>query len=284
MDSSFLYYYTENYKDVTMILICPICRGALEEKENGLECNNNHRFDYAKEGYINLHIGKNSKNPGDDKTMVNSRREFLNKGFYENISNKLNEILRQELDGHNRILDIGAGEGYYTNRMKQEFLDADVYAIDVSKEAMKKSSKSYKNIKWFVTSGSNQPFSDNSFDVVTVLFSKLFSNEYRRVLKKDGILLVISPNKDHLVDIKRVVYPMIKYESMDPYDELKDQFILEKRINLKYKKMIYGIDIMNLFHMTPYRWKSPIDGVKRLEELKELEVTVDVNIDIYKMK
>ena len=36
--------------------------------------------------------------------------------------------------------------------------------------------------------------------------------------------------------------------------------------------------------MTPYRWKSPKDGVERLESLNYLEVTVDVNVDVYRKK
>ena len=47
--------------------------------------------------------------------------------------------------------------------------------------------------------------------------------------------------------------------------------------------MVYGDDIKNLFNMTPYRWKSPKEGVEKLNSLAELEVTVDVNIDIYSL-
>ena len=266
------------------ILICPICKGILEEKDKGVICQNNHSFDYAKEGYINLHMSKNSKNPGDDKVMVNARREFLNKGFYEEISNKVNEILKENLKAYDRILDIGAGEGYYTEKMCESLPNGEVYALDISKEAVKKGAKTYKNIKWFVASGLDQPFAEQSFQGLTVLFSKLFPEEFGRVLKDDGLLVVVSPNREHLVDIKKVVYPVIKYENIEPIEELKERFALEKRENLYYKKTIYGEDIKNLFHMTPYRWKSPIDGVKKLEALESLEVTVDVNIDIYRKK
>lgn len=93
----------------------------------------------------------------------------------------------------------------------------------------------------------------------------------------------MTPNKDHLVDIKKVVYPIIKYENSDPNDELKEKFTLISRENLFYKKMVYGDDIKNLFNMTPYRWKSPKEGVEKLNSLAELEVTVDVNIDIYSL-
>ena len=71
---------------------------------------------------------------------------------------------------------------------------------------------------------------------------------------------------------------------MEPQEDLNEKFILEERKNVFYKKIVYGEDIKNLFHMTPYRWKSPIEGVKNLERLESLEVTVDVNIDIYRKK
>ena len=75
------------------VLICPICNSELSSKnsDNTLSCINKHSFDYAKEGYINLHVGKGSKNSGDDKIMVNSRRDFLNKGFYD-ITSSENDV------------------------------------------------------------------------------------------------------------------------------------------------------------------------------------------------
>ena len=47
------------------ILVCPICKGELKDRlgtNKGVTCKNKHSFDYAKEGYLNLHVGKNSKN------------------------------------------------------------------------------------------------------------------------------------------------------------------------------------------------------------------------------
>ena len=34
--------------------------------------------------------------------------------------------------------------------------------------------------------------------------------------------------------------------------------------------------------MTPYKWRSPKDGVERLFSLDSLEITIDVNIDVLK--
>ncbi|MCM2319807.1 MAG: SAM-dependent methyltransferase, partial [Pseudomonas sp.] len=50
------------------MLICPICSGALHSLDNGVQCNHGHRFDRARQGYLNLlpvqH--KKSLDPGDN--------------------------------------------------------------------------------------------------------------------------------------------------------------------------------------------------------------------------
>ena len=40
--------------------------------------------------------------------------------------------------------------------------------------------------------------------------------------------------------------------------------------------------IKNLFDMTPYRWRSPKEGIERLYALDSLKITVDVNIDVFR--
>ena len=52
--------------------ICPICKKSLTLKSKSYRCENNHSFDEAKEGYVNLLPVqyKHSKDPGDNKAMV----------------------------------------------------------------------------------------------------------------------------------------------------------------------------------------------------------------------
>ena len=65
------------------LFICPKCKEKLEERGGSLYCLNNHCFDIAKEGYVNLMLAndKHSLNPGDNDDMVVSRDLFLNKGY-----------------------------------------------------------------------------------------------------------------------------------------------------------------------------------------------------------
>ena len=64
--------------DVSMYL-CPLCQNPLLLHENRYQCLNNHSFDVAREGYVNLLPvqQKNSKDPGDNKDMMLARRQFL---------------------------------------------------------------------------------------------------------------------------------------------------------------------------------------------------------------
>ncbi len=66
------------------LLMCPVCREALKLTERTWRCENNHSYDVAKQGYVNLHVvqHKHSKNPGDTPESVQARRAFLSAGHY----------------------------------------------------------------------------------------------------------------------------------------------------------------------------------------------------------
>ena len=87
------------------LLLCPVCKDKLiKDVSNKIyKCENNHTYDIAKEGYVNLLISnqKRSKNPGDSKEMVLSRVEFLSKGYYKILSDKINEMIVECLEKNN---------------------------------------------------------------------------------------------------------------------------------------------------------------------------------------
>ena len=59
--------------------LCPLCQQPLLLTAKQYQCTNRHSFDIAREGYVNLlpvqH--KNSKDPGDNKEMMQARRAFF---------------------------------------------------------------------------------------------------------------------------------------------------------------------------------------------------------------
>lgn len=275
------------------ILKCPVCSNNLTQVGKTYRCEKNHTFDMGKQGYVNLHMAKEkrSKNPGDDKAMILSRKHFLEKGYYKNISTEVNKVILDLLKEKKEvnILDIGCGEGYYTNNLYQEVKEKkdlnEVIGIDISKDGIIQGAREYKGIRWIVGSGSNLPIKDNSLDIVLCMFSYIDPNEYRRVLKPGGHLVTVSTGKYHLVEIKEVVYEKLKMDYYKPKEDIDSGYTYKKLENIKYEtEIVNNEDIRNLFDMTPYRWKSPREGVERLFQLDKLKVTIDVNIDIFEKK
>ena len=104
-------------KKFSKILVCPKCGENLVAGENSLVCKNNHCYDIAKEGYVNLLLAnmKKTKMPGDDKLMVQARKTFLDKDYYGKLKTEINKAI---LDYQPKILlDAGCGTGYYSNNL-----------------------------------------------------------------------------------------------------------------------------------------------------------------------
>ena len=127
------------FKDKTVedALLCPICKSRVEiiyENSGRLQCKGpkTHSYDFASGGYVNLGAPVQSGG-GDSKQAVRSRTDFLNKGYYEPIANKLCEIL-QKYVSTGVVLDAGCGEGYYTRRIADKGYDT--VGLDLSKYAV----------------------------------------------------------------------------------------------------------------------------------------------------
>lgn len=270
------------------MIICPVCSKKMTKIERKYICEGNHNFDVSKYGHVNLLLSnqKNSKIPGDNKEMVLSRKNYLEKGYYEGISNGVNKIVEDNLKTQDiKILDIGCGEGYYTNRLKEKLdelnVKNEIVGIDISKEAIISAAKSHKNIEWIVASASSLLIEDESLDFIICMFAKIIPEEKMRTLKKGGKLIVVSTGENHLLQLKEVVYDSVRKEFYSPVEDLKIFKHLET-VNVKYETEILEREsIENLFNMTPYRWRSPQKGVERLFALDSLKTTVEVNIDIF---
>lgn len=265
---------------------CPVCAAPLAREDRAYRCPNGHSFDRAKEGYVHLlpPNQKHSASPGDDKAMVTARRDFLSKGYYRPLLDTLCcQIL--SLSGEQPvILDAGCGEGWYTAGILRALRAAGrtprAAGTDISKLALRTAGKRAKgetDVEFAVASSYRLPLADESVDVLVNCFSPLALEEFRRVLRPGGAFLYVVPGPLHLWELKQVLYeqPYPNEEKETPYEGFayRDIIPVDGTITLEDRT-----DIQNLFHMTPYTWKTPRDGAERLAALDRLTVRISFRV------
>ncbi len=258
---------------------CPKCAQPLVRQDKQYRCVNKHSFDIAKEGYVNLLL-KNSANHGDNKQMVAARTQFLQKGYYQPLASKLQELIKQYQPAVSAIADLGCGQGYYTNQFQKAFPDASLWGTDISKEAIASAAKQNKNIQYLVASNAAVPLASGSVDVALCLFSFQDFTETLRILRPNGILIVVSPHTHHLWELKQTLYDT-------PYlNELKQaehpSFAILAEECLTYPLTLASNDaIRELFSMTPYFYKTSPQDHAKLNSIDTLAVHASFHIAIY---
>ncbi|WNC67152.1 23S rRNA (guanine(745)-N(1))-methyltransferase [Thalassotalea nanhaiensis] len=260
--------------------LCPICQQALNLADKSFRCTNNHSFDQAKEGYVNLlpvqH--KHSKDPGDNKEMVSARRTFLESGYYQPLRDRLIELKNDYIPAGN-ILDAGCGEGYYTHAHKSEHHQ--VYGVDIAKNAVKIAAKKYKQCHFSVASIAQLPFADGYFDWLFSIYAPIKIEEFSRLLNDQGYLLTVTPGAKHLWELKQKIYQTPKYHNIEK--QQLDGFELIKEESLNYEMNFdHGEQALTLLAMTPFAFKSSEQLVSDLKQANNFTCQVDFMVRIYK--
>mgnify|MGYP001943232650 CR=1 FL=1 len=273
-------------------LICPVCSSALKQTENNKSytCENKHLFDMSKQGYTNLLLShlKKSKHPGDTSEMVFARKEFLNCGHYEIVSNTLNQLAKSYCKNisHVNYTDLGCGEGYYTERLKNilnQFSETTACGIDISTPAIKSACKRDSTIQWLVASAFHIPVSPASQDLVSCLFFRFDAHEVSRILKTDGILICANTGANHLIELREHLYDNVKIDKSEA--KITDEARLEhiETVSIKHSlKLTNNTEITQLLTMTPHYWRVTNDKKLALEKLNDLEVNLDIQLDVYR--
>ena len=264
-----------------MNLLCPICHQQLNQRERQYVCGRNHSFDMARQGYVNLLTvqQKHSLNPGDTRQQVLSRREFLEAGYYAPIADTLVETAR-ELGISGQILDIGCGEGYYSARLAQA-LKAPLTGLDISKEAVRCAAAKYKDSQWLCATAAHIPVEDGSVQLLTSLFALTLPEEFHRVLASGGYYFQVLAAEDHLLGLKSIIYDKLIHKEKDTVPELPG-FELVKSIPIRFSFTVEGIQVQNLFSMTPHVFRIGKDGAERLKKTESLTDTASCVLNVYR--
>jgi 23S rRNA (guanine745-N1)-methyltransferase len=255
------------------ILICPACKTPLEWRTKECLCVNGHTFDRAKEGYVNLLLShqRRSSNPGDDAAMIQARRRFLDSGAFAPITERIQKsaITNQQ----SSILDCGCGEGYFLGA-----LTGTRFGVDISKEAIRCAAKRYKDANWIVANVMRKlPFADHSMAAILSILAPRNPEEFARVLKPDGALILGVPGPNHLIELRSQLAA-----NAGDFDEKADEaaakcapyFKETHRDMLSYQQTLNAAQLADLIQMTPIFWCSSPEAKATIQRLNQLAVTV----------
>lgn len=262
---------------------CPVCGEKLIQADKCLKCEKGHSFDIARQGYVNLLLSQSSssKRHGDDRLMVSARSDFLEKGYYDNLAASIIKNLRAFCSESITAADLGCGEGWYTSKVAEAFPDAHIGGIDISKYALMKCVKRSQNISAAVASIFDLPIASRYCDAVMTVFAPYSETEIKRVIKDGGVWLKAYPLERHLMGLKAAVYEKPYINDVDR--SVPDGFVLLNREEIKYKiSLESNDDILNLFKMTPYFYKTGRQDQEKLSKLDTLDTEVEFGLDIYK--
>ncbi len=270
-----------------MAYLCPLCHQPLALNERTFKCENNHQFDMAKEGYVNLMPAhhKRSKDPGDNKEMMQARRRFLEGGHYDPMRQEVARLCAKYTEGTtHQLLDIGCGEGYYTDQVQERLHAQDnnaaTFGLDISKAAIRYASKRYPDCQFSVASSHRLPFPDQSLDAILRIYAPCKAEELRRVVKDNGVVITVTPAGRHLYQLRERIYQDVRLHNEEPEAIEGYELLLQKQLN--YVMDLKNGDAFDLLQMTPFAWKATDEFRNELKSATLFQCEADFMLRVYR--
>lgn len=200
--------------DVTDLLCCPRCTAPMLVPAPGtVGCDTGHRFDIARQGHVNL-LSRPAPANADTAAMVQARERHLHRGEHDAV--------RQLLVARSgpTVLDAGCGPGWYSSALPDA---TRVVGLDLSVAAARRAARVRPTAGVLVTDLRDPlPMADHAVDTVWSVFAPRPVDEFARVLRPGGSVLVVLPGPDHLAEL--VDADLVIGQQADKEERLVAQF------------------------------------------------------------
>lgn len=147
-------------------------------------------------------------NGGDPYTVI----ENLRSDFHQRRLNCTLKLIRNLNTNQGlKLLDLGCGQGHFTDKIKKEFINFDVYGLDYSISAIYYANSNFKDIDFIVADAYHPPYTDEYFDVIVcnniwehVPDPLNLLRAVSRILKPNGLLIISTPSRYRLRNLLRL--------------------------------------------------------------------------------
>ena len=214
--------------------------------------------------------------------MMQARRHFLDAGHYQPmrdaVSETLHALLPDKADIH--LLDIGCGEGYYTHHLAKTHHQSKTFGLDISKSMIQAAAKRYKECHFVVASSLKLPFQDAFFDAIIRIYAPCNAEELSRTLKKNGLMITVTPGPRHLYQLKAHIYDEVRLHPL--LEENVHGLKLEIQKNISYPMSLNPEEASMLLQMTPFAWRAPDALWETLKTSEKFDCEADFILRIYR--
>ena len=268
-------------------LRCPVCGDRLAGDARTLRCPRRHSFDIAKQGYVDLSAGR-TPHSGDTAAMVAARADFLAAGHYDLVTTALVRAALATDVEEGLVLDAGTGTGWHLAGVLDALPEAVGLGLDVSKPALRRAARAHPRAGAALTDlWRPLPVRDGAAALVLNVFAPRNGPEFRRVLRPDGTLLVVTPATEHLTELVTGLGLL----RVDPdkagrvAGSLGDRFTATATTTHRQLLRLTRAEVHTLVGMGPSAWHA--DAERLAADIAALPVpvtaTVAVDLTVYRI-
>lgn len=185
------------------------CGEPLKLDARAATCPRSHHFDRAKAGYWNLlqPQDRRSLEAGDRKEVAAARRRLFETGFFAPLTAALVDALLARAEASEpTLLDVGCGEGSHLAALCATWPAVQGIGIDLSAPGLELAARRYPDLTWLVANADRGlPLLDASLDVALSITARRPVAEFVRVLRPGGLLILVVPAPDDLVELRQAV-------------------------------------------------------------------------------
>ena len=141
---------------------------------------------------------------------LSSKKSYHEKNFARLVGEEIINLIKEhDISLRGNALDYGCGPGFFLEKLLEE--DICCYGADFSKRSVDLANEKLKgNLLFKGVELINKfpiPFKDSTFDIVFLLevfehipleYLALTINEFKRITKKEGIIVITTPNDENL--------------------------------------------------------------------------------------
>jgi 23S rRNA (guanine745-N1)-methyltransferase len=248
-------------------LRCPLCGTGFYLGDQSLRCSNGHNYDVARKGYINFLPGGARPGTADTADMVAAREAFLAAGHFAALRDFVADAAERALTRNARgpaespgagepgcIADVGAGTGYYLAGVLDRFPEHVGLALDISKFAARRAARAHDRVAAVVCDAwTRMPVADAAASLVLDVFAPRNPGEFRRVLRPDGALLVVTPSPRHLQELVAGL-GLLSVDGQKPERlerALSTDFVVMEETRFEERRVLTGAEAAALAVMGP---------------------------------